>query len=109
MGKTTTIRSIIGFSSPRLGVIKFKGKEITGLPAHQIAQMGLGLVPQGRRIFPSLSVRVNLVITVRTGGKGEACTLEKVYSLFPILKERTSHGGLSLVAGSSRCCPLGGL
>ena len=76
MGKTTTIRSIIGFTPPRRGVIRFKDKDITGLQSYQIAQMGIGLVPQGRRIFPSLSVEENLTMAARGGGKAEARTLD---------------------------------
>jgi len=107
MGKTTTIRSIIGFTPPRRGVIRFKGREITGLPAYRIAQMGLGLVPQGRRIFPSLSVRENLLMSARTGGRGEVWTLEKVYSLFPILKERASQRGTLLSGGEQQMLCIG--
>ena len=88
MGKTTTIRSIMGFTPPRRGVVRFKGKKISGLEPYQIARMGLALVPQGRGIFPSLSVKENLTIAARDGSKGEAWTLDRVYSLFPILKER---------------------
>lgn len=88
MGKTTTIRSIIGFTPPRRGVVRFKGKEISGLAPYQIARMGLALVPQGRGIFPSLSVKENLTMAARNGSKSEAWTLDRVYSLFPILKER---------------------
>ncbi len=88
MGKTTIIRSIIGFTPPRHGVIRFKGKEITGLPPYKIAQMGLALVPQGRGIFSSLSAKENLTMAARSSQKGEGWTLERVFSLFPALKER---------------------
>ena len=86
MGKTTTIRSIIGFTPPRRGVVRFKGKDVTGLQPHQIAQMGIGLVPQGRHIFPSLNVSENLTMAARNPGKPEteAWTLDRVYSFFPI-------------------------
>lgn len=102
MGKTTTIRSIIGFTPPRRGVIRFKGRDITGRPANQIAQMGIGLVPQGRYIFPSLTVTENLAIAARGGGKAGAWTLEKVYSLFPVLKERASCKGTLLSGGEQQ-------
>jgi len=102
MGKTTTIRSIIGFTPPRRGVIRFKGKEITGLQPHQVSQMGIGLVPQGRRIFPSLSVKENLLMAARGERKAEAWTLDKVYSLFPILKERTNYKGNLLSGGEQQ-------
>ena len=88
MGKTSTIHSIMGFTPPRRGVVRFKGKEISGLEPYQIARMGLALVPQGRGIFPSLSVKENLTLAARKGSKGEAWTLDRVYSLFPILKDR---------------------
>ena len=88
MGKTTVARSIMGFNPPRRGVVRFKGKEISGLEPYQIARMGLALVPQGRGIFPSLSVKENLTIAARNGSKSGAWTLDRVYSLFPILKER---------------------
>jgi branched-chain amino acid transport system ATP-binding protein len=102
MGKTTTIRSIIGFTPPRRGVVRFKGKDIAGLPPNQIAQMGIGLVPQGRHIFPSLSVRENLIMSARNPGKPEAWTLDRVYSLFPILKERADLKGTLLSGGEQQ-------
>jgi len=102
MGKTTTIRSIIGFTPPRRGVIRFKGKDIAGLQPHRIAQMGIGLVPQGRHIFPSLSVEENLTMAARGGGKTGAWTLDRVYSLFPILKERAKYKGNLLSGGEQQ-------
>lgn len=107
MGKTTTIRSIIGFTPPRCGVIRFKGKEITNLKPHQISQMGIGLVPQGRRIFPSLSVKENLLMAARSQGDAGAWTLDKVYSLFPILKERASCKGNLLSGGEQQMLTIG--
>src|SRR5713226_6183069 len=89
VGKTTLIRSIIGFAPPRRGQLWFKGVEITGMPSYQIAQMGMGIIPQGRRIFPSLNVRENLEIAVRrqhtTGDQHQCWTLERVLGLFPRL------------------------
>ena len=81
MGKTTTIRSIIGFTPPRQGVIRFKGQDITGLQPYRIAQLGIGLIPQGRHIFPSLSVEENLTMPARTRGKAEAWSLDS--GIFP--------------------------
>jgi branched-chain amino acid transport system ATP-binding protein len=101
-GKTTTIRSIMGFTPPHSGVISLKGKKLNGLEPHQISRMGLGLVPQGRRIFPSLSVRENLVMPGRTRGKDEAWSLEKVYSLFPILEMRANLRGTLLSGGEQQ-------
>lgn len=102
MGKTTTIRSIIGLTPPRRGVIRFKGRDITGLESYQIAQMGIGLVPQGRHIFPSLSVKENLTMPARTRGKADAWSLGRVYSLFPILKDRGHLKGNLLSGGEQQ-------
>ena len=102
MGKTTTIRSIIGLTPPRRGVVRFKGKDIAKLPSYQIARMGIGLVPQGRQIFPSLSVEENLTMAATTRGKTEAWTLDRVYSLFPILKERANLSGSRLSGGEQQ-------
>lgn len=101
MGKTTTIRSIIGFTPPRTGSIRFKGEEITRIKSHRIARMGIGLVPQGRRIFSSLSVRENLTMSARNMGKSEAWSLDRVHSLFPILKER-AHLKANLLSGGEQ-------
>lgn len=107
MGKTTTICSIIGLTPPRRGTIRFRGKDITGLQPHQIAQMGLGLVPQGRCIFPSLSVKENLTMAARSGEKGEVWTLDRVYNLFPILKERVNYMGDLLSGGEQQMLSIG--
>lgn len=101
-GKTTTLHSIIGFTPPRSGKIIFKGKELTGLQPHQIAQMGIALIPQGRRIFPSLSVRENLTMAARSKGKEDAWSLDRVYSLFPVLKERANQKGNLLSGGEQQ-------
>lgn len=102
MGKTTTVRSIIGFTPPRSGIVRFKRKEVQHLQAYQICQMGLALVPQGRRIFPSLTVEENLTIAAR----GEGWTLEKVHSLFPILKARAKHRGNLLSGGEQQMAAI---
>jgi branched-chain amino acid transport system ATP-binding protein len=102
MGKTTTIHSIIGFTPPRYGTISFDGKQLVGLESHQIAQMGIGLIPQGHRVFPSLSVKENLTMSARGEGKSDAWSLEKVYSLFPVLKERASFKGNLLSGGEQQ-------
>jgi len=98
MGKTTTVRSIIGFTPPRSGRVRFKEREIQGLPPHRICQMGLALVPQGRRIFPSLSVQENLFI----GSRGKGWSLERAYSYFPVLRERAGHKGNMLSGGEQQ-------
>jgi branched-chain amino acid transport system ATP-binding protein len=88
MGKTTIIRSIMGLTPPRSGTIRFNGEEIVGLEPNQIARKGLGLVPQGRAIFPSLNVKENLTMAARNSDRKEAWNLEKIYRLFPILEQR---------------------
>jgi branched-chain amino acid transport system ATP-binding protein len=98
MGKTTTVHSIIGFTPPRRGKVIFKGEDITHLQCHKIPLLGIALVPQGRRIFPSLSVKENLTIAAR-GGNGDAWTLDRIYSLFPVLKERANLRGNLLSGG----------
>ena len=107
MGKTTLIRSIIGFTPPREGTIRFRGKEISNLPAYQIAQKGLGLVPQGRRIFPSLSVKENLTVAARNANRNGVWSLEKVYNFFPILKQRASLKGNLLSGGEQQMLCIG--
>ena len=99
MGKTTTIRSIIGFTPPRSGNIVFKEKDIAGLQPYKIAKMGMGLIPQGRRIFRSLSVKENLTMSAREFADPDAWSLDKVYSLFPILEKRASYKGTLLSGG----------
>jgi branched-chain amino acid transport system ATP-binding protein len=107
MGKTTTIRSIIGFTPPRRGELRFGGIEITHLHSYQIAQMGIGLVPQGRHIFPSLSVKENLTMAARVRGENQDWSLERVYSQFPILKERSNLKGNLLSGGEQQMLAIG--
>ena len=102
MGKTTAIRSIIGLTPPRRGTIRFKGEDVTGLEPYQIAQMGIGLVPQGRHIFRSLSVKENLIMSARGTEKPGAWSLDRVYSLFPVLKERANLRGTLLSGGEQQ-------
>ena len=106
MGKTTTVRSIIGFTPPRSGIVRFQGIEVQGLPPHKICQMGLALVPQGRRIFPSLSVEENLIMGARNAGN-RAYSLDTVYSLFPILKARKGFKANSLSGGEQQMLSFG--
>lgn len=100
VGKTTTIRSIIGFTPPERGEICFKGVDITKVPSHRIAQMGIGIVPQGRRIFSSLSVEENLSLASRERKGG--WDLGKINSYFPILRERSKHKGNELSGGEQQ-------
>jgi branched-chain amino acid transport system ATP-binding protein len=106
MGKTTTIRSIIGFTPPRSGKILFQDKEIQGWPSYRIARLGIGLIPQGRGIFPNLTVRENLTLAARKNSH-TAWTLEKIYDLFPRLKERSSSMGGNLSGGEQSMLSIG--
>jgi branched-chain amino acid transport system ATP-binding protein len=102
MGKTTTIRTIMGFTPMRRGVIRFRGKEISNLDSYRIAQIGIGLVPQGRLIFPSLTVLENLTMAARGGEKGGSWNLDRVYSIFPVLKKRANFRGTLLSGGEQQ-------
>jgi len=102
MGKTTTMRTIIGFTPPQSGSIYFNGKDIAGLPPEKIARAGIGLVPQGRMIFPSLSVVENLIIAARGATSDDAWTLDKIYEQFPILKERAKYKSNLLSGGEQQ-------
>jgi branched-chain amino acid transport system ATP-binding protein len=106
MGKTTTVRSIMGLTPARAGSIRFLGGEIRGLPSYKIAQLGIGLVPEGRQIFPNLSVRENLVATavMRDGG---GWTLDRVHELFPRLAERAGSMGNQLSGGEQQMLAIG--
>ena len=105
MGKTTLIRSIIGFNPPKKGHITFLGKDITKLPSYARVGLGLGLVPQERRIFPSLTVLENLKVAANK--QREGWTTEGVFSVFPRLKERTHHRGDNLSGGEQQMLAIG--
>jgi branched-chain amino acid transport system ATP-binding protein len=108
MGKTTTIRSIMGLMRPKAGEIRFAGQRITGLPSYCIAHLGIGLVPEGRQIFPNLSVRENLLMArINRQGGGEKWTLDRVLALFPRLAERLSNGGNQLSGGEQQMLAIG--
>jgi branched-chain amino acid transport system ATP-binding protein len=110
MGKTTTVKSIMGICAPRAGAITFGGEPLRGLPSYRIAQAGLGLVPEGRQVFPNLTVRENLVATARSGkghGSGGPWTLERVFALFPQLRERQSNYGNQLSGGEQQMLAIG--
>ena len=104
MGKTTTVRSIMGMTPPRAGEVIFDGRALGGLPSYRIAQAGIGLVPEGRQVFPNLTVRENLVATARPGGPW---TLEKVYGLFNQLKERQDNYGNQHSGGEQQMLAIG--
>lgn len=101
VGKTTTLHSIIGFIRPRYGEVRFKGINTVGLPANNIARMGVSLVPQGRRIFPSLTVKENLIVAAHNRGN-KYWTLERIVTTFPLLVDRASHRGNQLSGGEQQ-------
>ena len=103
MGKTTTIKSIFGLLRPSAGRVSIDGVDVTGRPPHVIARHGLGLVPEGRQIFPTLTVEENLVATQR----GDRWTLAKIYALFPRLQERRRNMGNQLSGGEQQMLAIG--
>lgn len=108
MGKTTTIKNIMGMQTPWKGAIHFHNKPINNLPSYRIAQAGIGLVPEGRQIFSNLSVRENLVATSANRlKKSWPWTLERIYNLFPRLKERASNFGNQLSGGEQQMLAIG--
>lgn len=104
VGKTTTLKSIIGFVKPRSGQILFKGQNVAGLPPYAIAKLGVGFVPEDRRIFSTLSVRENLIMGIKPGQKSDedAWTTEKVYKYFPALQARDKQKGGHLSGGEQQ-------
>jgi len=108
MGKTTTIRSIMGLTPSRAGSIKFAGRDVGKLPAFRIAQLGIGLVPEGRQIFPNLTVRENLIAASHNRlGASDPWTIEKIHALFPRLAERTDNMGVTLSGGEQQMLAIG--
>jgi len=108
MGKTTTVRSIMGMTPARAGFIQFEGQVISGWPAFKIAQAGIGLVPEGRQIFPNLSVRENLIATARQPSNGAALWTEsRIFELFPKLAERAGNMGNQLSGGEQQMLAVG--
>ena len=100
-GKTTTLRSIIGLTPPRAGKIRFRGKDIVGKPPYRIAQLGIGFVPDDRRIFPDLTVRQNILVA-RREREGSTWNLDSVYNLFPKLQQLDTHMGTQLSGGEQQ-------
>jgi len=108
MGKTTTIRSIMGLTRPAGGDIAFEGRSLVGQPPFRIAQLGIGLIPEGRRMFGSLSVRENLLATARRRTDGqEPWTLDRILALFPRLAERTGSKAATLSGGEQQMLAIG--
>ena len=103
MGRTTTIKNIMGMHTPWKGKISFHGASIAGLPSYRVAQTGIGLVPEGRQVFPNLSVRENLIATAADRRKKVSpWTLKRIYGLFPRLEERASNFGNQLSGGEQQ-------
>jgi branched-chain amino acid transport system ATP-binding protein len=108
MGKTTTLRSILGLTRPRRGSVKINGRDVTRDPPHQIVREGIGYVPEGRGIFPLLSVREHLLMAERQAADGgRDWTIERVLELFPRLKERLDNSGATLSGGEQQMLAIG--
>ena len=107
-GKTTCMNTIIGFLQPRAGTIRLFGEEVGRLPTETIAHKGVGLVPQGRRMFPTLTVRENLIVAQRARAESaRPWTLERVFDVFPRLKERQNQAAGSLSGGEQQMLAIG--
>ena len=104
VGKTTTLKSTIGLVKPRSGEIVFKGQNVSGMPPYAIAKLGVGYVPEDRRIFPTLTLRENLLMGVKSGrkGNGDGWTIEKVYKYFPALQAKEKQKGGHLSGGEQQ-------
>ncbi|EWY36256.1 ABC transporter ATP-binding protein [Skermanella stibiiresistens SB22] len=110
MGKSTIVKTICGMMPSFSGSVRFMDREVLGLPSYKIARMGLGLVPEGRRIFPNLTVRENLVATMglRSGAPAESrWSVDEVFDLFPRLAERIGNGGNQLSGGEQQMLAIG--
>jgi branched-chain amino acid transport system ATP-binding protein len=109
VGKTTTLRSIMGLTPPRQGVVRYKGQTITGQPAYRIARMGVGFVPEERRIFPDLTVRENLEVGRKPpiAPRATAWTIERVYEIFPVLANLDARKGGYLSGGEQQMLTVG--
>ncbi|MCX7328762.1 MAG: ABC transporter ATP-binding protein [Hyphomicrobiales bacterium] len=107
MGKTTTISAILGLLRPRGGRVRFAGVDVTGKPPYAIAQLGIGLVPEGRQVFPTLSVEENLIATAAARFGAPRWTLPGIYTLFPRLKERRTNMGNQLSGGEQQMLAIG--
>jgi branched-chain amino acid transport system ATP-binding protein len=108
MGRSTLVHAVMGMLAPRRGSIDFRDQAVHGLPSFRVARAGIGLVPEGRRVFPTLSVRENLEATARMRpGKQPGWTLERVYAMFPRLKERERNLGANLSGGEQQMLAIG--
>jgi len=106
VGKTTLVNSIVGFNPPRRGRVVFKGDDITHIPSFETVRVGMGLVPQGRRVFPTLSVEENLLVAERSLDR-HGWNLERVYKLFPRLEERRNQRAKTLSGGEQQMLAIG--
>jgi len=109
VGKSTTLKSIIGILAPRSGQVLFKGRDISGMPPHKIANLGVGYVPEDRRIFPRLTVRENLLMGIKPGQQetSNGWSVEKIYDYFPPLKARDKQKGAYLSGGEQQMLTIG--
>lgn len=107
MGKTTTISAILGLLKPRGGRVRFAGVDVAGKPPYAIAQLGIGLVPEGRQVFPTLTVEENLIATAAARFGAPRWTLPGIYALFPRLKERRANMGNQLSGGEQQMLAIG--
>jgi branched-chain amino acid transport system ATP-binding protein len=108
MGKTTTVRTVMGILPARAGRVSFEGRALHGLPPHRVARAGLGLVPEGRQVFPNLTVRENLVATAANHRRApEPWTVERVFELFPQLAARARAMGATLSGGEQQMLAIG--
>ena len=101
VGKTTTLRSVMGLTPPRSGAVRFAGADVTGQPPHRLARLGIGYVPEGRQIFPFLTVAENLRTASLSGRRGD-WSHERVFEYFPVLRERSQQRGRSLSGGEQQ-------
>jgi branched-chain amino acid transport system ATP-binding protein len=109
VGKSTTLKSVMGLVTPSRGRVTFKGRGLVGLPPHRIARLGLGYVPEERRIFPTITVRENLLVGLKAGAPadGGGWTLERVYEFFPRLRERERQRAGTLSGGEQQMLTIG--
>ncbi len=108
MGKTTLIRSLMGYVRPTSGRVLWDGREVTGAAPERMSRLGIGYVPEGRGVFPNLSVRENLVMSARPGVTGARdWTFDRVMATFPRLTERLTHGGQQLSGGEQQMLSIG--
>tara|TARA_B100000676_G_C18065023_1_gene840373 strand:+ start:683 stop:1381 length:699 start_codon:yes stop_codon:yes gene_type:complete len=107
MGKTTTVNTIMGLVGALSGTIEFEGEDLVGEPSYVVARKGLGLVPEGRQVFPNLTVRENLIATAASGTGSQSWTLERVFDLFPGLVARATNMGSGLSGGEQQMLAIG--